>query len=136
MIKLRLRNVCSVDLFITRGKASHIFLALLLVFGFYYLCKDPLFPLEPNAPGNLTVLYRTGRSLTVNWDAPAVGTLTGYSVTLSGNGTIKTQTIGNDTTTSAFTGLTAGTEYTVGVVTVSGDQQSADEVNNTFYTSK
>ena len=82
------------------------------------------------------MLSRTGRSLTLNWDAPAVGTLTGYSVTLSGNGTIKTQTHGNDTTTSAFTGLTAGTEYTVGVVTVSGDQQSADEVKGKFYISE
>ena len=74
-------------------------------------------------------------SLFVTWDAPGVGVLTKYSVSLEGDGTFQKQTPGNDTTTAAFTGLTAGTVYSVWVVTVSGDQQST-AVKDIFYTGK
>ena len=80
-------------------------------------------------------MSRTGQSLTVSWVAPDDGAVTGYRVTLVGGGTSQTQTHVQATTTTTFTGLTAGTEYTVGVVTVSGDQQSS-KVEHNYYTSK
>ena len=74
-------------------------------------------------------------SLILTWDAPDVGGLTKYRVTLEGDNRVKTQTPDKDTTTVVFTGLTAGTEYTAGLVTLSGDQQSA-KVEDVVYTSK
>ena len=84
---------------------------------------------------NLNVLVSTVSSLILTWDAPDVGGLTKYRVTLKGDNTVKTQTPDKDTTTVVFTGLTAGTEYTAGVVTLSGDQQSA-KVEDVVYTSE
>lgn len=75
----------------------------------------------------------TGRSLTVSWSAPAEGNVTGYSVTLVAGDTSKTQTLGKDTTSTTFTGLTPGTEYNIAVVSVSGDQTSTEE-KGIFYT--
>ena len=90
--------------------------------------------LEPNVPRTLHELSTTGQSLTVSWDAPSDGALTGYSVKLEGGDKSQNQTHGKDTRTAAFIGLTAGTKYSVVVVTVSGDQQSAEQY--TLYTSK
>ena len=81
------------------------------------------------------MLSTTEQSLTVSWDVPSDGALTGYGVTLEGGDKSQNQTHGKGTRTAAFTGLTAGTKHSVVVVTVSGDQQST-EVNDTFYTSK
>ena len=54
---------------------------------------------------------------------------------LKGNGTFQTQTPDNTTTTMVFAGLAAGTEYTVGVDTVNGNQKSTT-VEAKFFTSK
>ncbi|KAI0214925.1 hypothetical protein LSAT2_033057 [Lamellibrachia satsuma] len=86
----------------------------------------------PNVAQNLSLSSRTLHTLTVKWDAPDVGGLTGYTVSLEGDGTSLTQTPDNHTTVT-FTGLAAGKEYTVGVVTVNGDQKS-DQVEDKFYT--
>ena len=45
------------------------------------------------------------------------------------------QTLGKDVTSVTFTGLTAGTQYTVKVVTVSAGTDTA-EVTGQFWTSK
>ena len=87
----------------------------------------------PCAAQNLTVIFITMSSLLVTWDAPAVGGLTQYRVSLEGDGTSQNQTPGSDTTTAAFTGLTAGTMHSVSVVTMSGDQRST-AVKDIFYT--
>ena len=89
----------------------------------------------PNAVENLDVPTITTSSLTVNWAAPADGEWEGYTVKLGGDGAPSTQTPNKDATTATFTGLTAGTKYTVGVITTSGGQQSA-KVEGTFYSSK
>ena len=94
-----------------------------------------LFRTVPDAVRNLVVSARSNSSLTVGWDVPADGGLSGYSVTIKGDGATQTQNSDKDTTTHEFTSLTAGTEYTVSVFTVSGNQQSA-KVEDTFYTSK
>ena len=96
---------------------------------FLYVIADP-YPAQ-----NLKVLVSTVSTLIFTWDAPDVGGLTKYRVTLEGDNTVKTQTPDKDTTTVVFTGLTAGTEYTAGLVTLSGDQQSA-KVEDVVYTSK
>ena len=88
----------------------------------------------PNVAQNLSLLSRTLHSLTVKWDAPDVGGLTGYTVSLEGDGTSLTQTPDSHTTVT-FTGLAAGKEYTVGVVTVNGDQNST-QIEEKFYTGK
>ncbi|KAI0208495.1 hypothetical protein LSAT2_006817, partial [Lamellibrachia satsuma] len=85
--------------------------------------KD-IFYTVPNVAQNLSLLSRTLHSLTVKWDAPSVGGLTGYDVSLKGSSTLQTQTPDNTTTTMVFAGLAAGTEYTVGVDTVNGNQKS------------
>ena len=90
---------------------------------------------DPYPAQNLTSLVSTVSSLILTWDAPDVGGLTKYHVTLDGDNTVKTQTPDKDTTTVVFTGLTAGMEYTAGLVTLSGDQQSA-KVEDVVYTSK
>ncbi|KAI0211005.1 hypothetical protein LSAT2_004201 [Lamellibrachia satsuma] len=77
----------------------------------------------PNAAQNLTLSSRTVNSLTVAWEAPAEGELTGYRATLQGGGTSRTESVDKSTTTFEFTGLKAGTEYTVGVITEAGDQR-------------
>ena len=90
---------------------------------------------DPYPAQNLTSLVSTVSSLILTWDAPDVGGLTKYRVTLDGDNTVKTQTPDKDTTTVVFTGLTAGTEYTAGVVTLSGDQLSA-RIKDIIHTSK
>ena len=89
----------------------------------------------PNAVENLVVPTRTISSLTVEWAAPTNGGWEGYTVKLEGDGAPPSQTPNKDATNATFTGLTAGTEYSVGVVTTSGGQQST-KVEGTFYTSK
>ena len=94
-----------------------------------------MFLAVPNVAQNLSLLSRTLHSLTVKWDAPVVGGLTGYNVFLKGNGTFQTQSNDNTTTTMVFAGLAAGTEYTVGVDTLNGNQKSTT-VEAKFVTSK
>ena len=79
----------------------------------------------------------TTTSLKVKWVAPE-GERTSYIVTLddgSGSGSEETKTPGGDKTSAEFTVLTAGKQYTVRVVTVSGSAKSAI-AEGEFYTSK
>ena len=78
---------------------------------------------------------RTVHSLSVTWDVPTSGGLTEYTMKIQEQ-TGSEQTIqGSVPRIAIFTGLTAGTEYTVELVTLSGDQISRT-VQRTFYTSK
>ena len=86
---------------------------------------------EPNKAKNLAA-ERTVSSLTVTWDAGA-GENTGFTVRL-GSGT-EVAVLKDATRTHTFDSLTAGQEYSVTVVTKSGDQNS-DTMTKTFRTSK
>ena len=97
---------------------------------------------EPNAPTDLTVTTATVNSLEVSWTAPTTGSVTSYTVTVKekDSASIK-ETIPVDSGTAAtFTGLAAGTEYTVTVVSVAGvvssGGQNSDPLSDNFYTSK
>ena len=92
----------------------------------------PLFPV-PHAVENLTVPGRTTGSLTVKWDAPAEGGLTGYHVTVDGDGKSLTQSLDKSKLTFTFVGLTAGTQHMVSVVTLAGDQRS-EPLTGKYYT--
>ena len=71
----------------------------------------------------------------MEWSAPSGG-VKGYNITLDGDVSAYTSEARDENITKAtFNGLTAGTEYTVRVVTLSGDQQS-ETAENKFYTSK
>ena len=87
----------------------------------------------PNAAEALSMTNRTTRSLTVKWDAPTKGGLTGYSVTVEGGGKTVTQSLANDTTTHTFVDLKSGTQYTVSVVTLAGEQKSESLIGK-YYT--
>jgi len=77
---------------------------------------------------------RSPSSLTVEWGAPSGG-VKGYNVTLEGDDGAHPAEQRDETSTIAiFNSLTAGTEYTVRVITLSGDQQS-ETAENKFYTS-
>ena len=92
----------------------------------------PLFTV-PYAAENLTVAGRSTGSLTVEWDAPAEGGLTGYTVTVEGGGKSLTQSIEKSKMTYTFVDLTAGTQHVVGVVTLAGDQRS-EPLTGKYYT--
>ena len=82
----------------------------------------------------------TVNSLAVSWTAPTPGAVTSYTVTLK-EGTTTQDTKSVDSGTAAtFTGLIAGKEYTVAVVSVAGvvisGGQSSDPLSDNFYTSK
>ena len=89
--------------------------------------------LVPNTVRNLLLTNQTLHSLTVKWDAPEVGGVTGYNVTLADDSTFQTQTAASDTTVT-FTGLKPGAEYIVGVAAVNGNQRGTP-VEKKFYTS-
>jgi hypothetical protein len=70
----------------------------------------------------------------VRWDAPTGG-VKGYSIILENyDGAFQEKERDNRTRTATFNGLTAGTEYTARVITVSGGHKS-ETVENKFYTS-
>ena len=73
-------------------------------------------------------------SLTVTWTASSTAGVS-YTVTLKKDGASVKTKISVSGTSKAIDSLTAGTQYTVVVVAVIGEQSSA-EVNGTFYTSK
>ena len=87
----------------------------------------------------------TVNSLAVSWTAPS-GAVTSYTVTVKEGTTVKDTTSVTGTTatfdsTAADKKLTAGTEYTVEVVSVagvlnSGGQSSDSSLSGNFYTSK
>ncbi|KAI0235806.1 Fibronectin [Lamellibrachia satsuma] len=87
---------------------------------------------EPNVATNMTSLA-TANTMTVTWDAPSFGFVEKYTVEMtSATGTTVATTVENSTNTT-FTGLTAGTQYNVVVVAVSGDQHSK-ALQESFYT--
>ena len=77
--------------------------------------------------------------VTIGWTAPTTGTFTKFQVTVEdGSSIVKTDTPAKETTTSVFTGMEAGKEYTVTVVTVFGDAEDAPKstpLTDTFATS-
>ena len=89
------------------------------------------------APGTTEIITLTARSpssLAVQWSKPPGG-VKGYNVTLEGeDGAHPAEQRDEDTTSATFNGLSAGTEYTVRVITLSGDQQS-EPAEYKFYTS-
>ena len=93
-----------------------------------------IFPTEPGKVENIVVSARSPSSLAFGWDAPSGG-VKGYTVTLTGDdGAHPAEQRDESTRTATFNSLSAGTEYTVRVVTLSGDQQS-ETVEKKFYTS-
>ena len=89
---------------------------------------------EPNAASNVQATT-TVDSLTATWVAPTTDSMTTYTVTLKKGSETKATTPGVSGTTTTFNSLSAGTEYTVVVVSVIGGQ-SSDPVEGKFYTSK
>ena len=89
---------------------------------------------EPNVATNMTSLA-TANTMTVTWDAPSFGFVEKYTVEMtSATGTTVATTVANSRN-ATFLGLTAGTQYNVVVVAVSGDQHSR-ALQESFYTSK
>ena len=94
-----------------------------------------MFITVPNVVTGLAIQSRTTTSLTVKWNTPPGGK-SGYRVTLDdGSESTKTETPDKTATSVEFTGLTAGTRYTVKVFTLSGTEEST-KVEGKFYTSK
>ena len=82
---------------------------------------------------NISVSARSPYSLTVEWDRPSSGEWDGFSVSMyDDDGVYFNDSI--EECTRTYNGLSAGTEYTVLVVTQSGGQESA-VAENKFYTS-
>ena len=64
---------------------------------------------------NLVASSRTSDSLSFAWDAPVNCTPSGYNVTLWSVATSQPLSVDRATTSQTFDGLTAGTQYTVGI---------------------
>ena len=79
----------------------------------------------PSRPSSLLVTTRTDDALTVTWIAPGSDKFTGYKVTVSEGENHKTETPSKDATSVVMTGLTAGTEYSVELVTVYNQDESS-----------
>ena len=93
-----------------------------------------IFPTEPGNVENVVASARSPSSLAFGWNAPSGG-VKGYTVTLDGDDAAHPAVqCDNSTRTATFNSLRAGTEYTVRMVTLSGDQRSA-KVETKFYTS-
>ena len=76
---------------------------------------------------------RNTSSLTVTWDAP-IGGVMSYSVEILTVPGARKSIYSNAERTATFDGLTAGTQYPIGVTAVSGDQQS-EHLYDKFFTS-
>jgi hypothetical protein len=93
-----------------------------------------IFLTAPGRANHIAVSARSPSSLSVRWDAPTGG-VKGYSIILENyDGAFQEKEHDNRTRTATYNGLTAGTEYTARVITVSGGQKS-ERVENKFYTS-
>lgn len=90
--------------------------------------------LEPNAATNLRTTTVTESKLTVEWTAPVNGVVKEYELQLKSKA-VNTNTVTRTTTSATFEGLTAGTKYTVVVISKSGVQRSR-ALDEDFYTSK
>ena len=84
---------------------------------------------------NLMVDLRTLSSLIVTWDAPKSTIVEAYAVSIRGLPETEQTMSGRAIRKATFDGLTAGTQYTVSVLSVSGDMTS-DNLEEQFYTSK
>ena len=87
----------------------------------------------PIAVTNLALESRTTSSLKVKWTASS-GIWTGYTVILVGE-TVQTKSPPKEATSVEFTGLVAGTQYTVRVFTLSGGPSSV-KTEDKFFTRK
>ena len=95
-------------------------------------CKKNCLQLTaPNKAKNLVVNTRTLDSLTLKWDA-GDGDNSGFTVSLQG---VPGKSHDTDQREWSFSRLTAGREYTVVVVTKSGDKTS-ESLTGKFTTSK
>ena len=84
---------------------------------------------------NLALDSRTTNSLKVKWTAPA-GIWTGYTVILDDvEGNVQIKSPSKEATSVEFTGLVAGTQYTIRVFTLSGGPSSV-KTEDKFYTRK
>ena len=91
------------------------------------------FSIVPSSPTGLSVGTTTMDSITVTWTAPDSEMFTGYKVTLEEGDNVKTETPAKDASSVEITGLTAGTEYSVRLVTVN-NQDESDELTETAST--
>ena len=90
------------------------------------VCSPNTYYLDPNPPTNLVVSLLTADGVDIEWTAPTTGMYKTFQVTIKdGSSVVKTDTPAKETTTSVFTGLEAGKEYTATVVTVNGDGEDA-----------
>ena len=87
----------------------------------------------PSPPYGLDLGTKTDETLTVKWTSPGSEMFTGYKVTVSEGDNVKTETPAKEATSVEFTGLTAGTEYTVTVVTLN-DQDESSTLTDTVST--
>jgi hypothetical protein len=78
---------------------------------------------EPAAATATTVKSKTNNSITVQWGAPATGVYDKFLVGIQDQGSLKE--ISKNTFETTFDGLSAGTDFSVEVITVSYDQQGA-----------
>ena len=103
------------------------------------VCSPNTYYLDPNPTTNLVVSSLTADGVDIEWTAPTTGMYTTCQVTIKdGSCVVKTDTPAKETTTSVFTGLEAGKEYTATVVTVNGDGEDARKstpITKTFATS-
>ena len=97
----------------------------------FWLCITVV---EPNVAANLTSLA-TANTLTVMWEALSTGFVEKYTAELKNATGTKVTTSDVKSRNTTFTGLTAGTQYNVVVVAVSGDQHSR-ALQEILYTSK
>ena len=103
------------------------------------VCSPKTYYSDPKPATNLLMSTETADGVNIKWTAPITGTYTKFKVTIKdGSSVVKTDTRAKGTTTSVFTGLEAGKEYTATVVTVNGDGEDARKstpITVTFATS-
>ncbi|XP_077999957.1 uncharacterized protein LOC144452687 [Glandiceps talaboti] len=81
----------------------------------------------PNPPSSLTIGSYTSTSIPISWSQPSVGDHDGYTIYYSpADGASSAVTnIGSSSTSYSLSGLTAGREYFISVVTRSANMRSA-----------
>lgn len=84
--------------------------------------------LVPPSPAQNVVAIAANASLSVTWEAPASGTVTGYTVKTQPESS--TQTLGAEARSATISGLTNGTAYRVSVVAVTEAGESNPALSN------
>ena len=87
-----------------------------------YFC---LFQIVPNPPNNLDLNTRTDETLTVTWTVPDSGKWTGHEVTVAEGENVQAVTTAKEATSVEITGLSGGTEYSVKLVKVNDEDETA-----------